>query len=994
MQAASNAEEAVMDLDVLVAVSQLAAGQTRMEMSLMDIKQAVHQKEAAPSVDASAEIVDMDVLMAVNRLQEGQGRVEGLLAGIQQELASLPERLGAACRPASARQARQTHHERASHDSHFNSSNGEVHGSFWVGDVGFFTPGMNDEAEIGRQWSGRPSVAGGSDFLEDWPTTVVMRPGYEGPRGTFTARSHTASSSADLVQSTRSNRKGDSMKGGVASRWRRFTSGRLVAHPNSTFRSMWNLVSVTMLLHDMTVVPVLLAWNLQIEGWMLAIAWASCIFWTVDVTLSFMTGYTIGGRLEMRLSRIARRYIATWFLPEMLIVMNDWLNLLLDTGSGFSSAGSLRILRFTKCLKLLRVIGALRVMKISRLVKDMMERRLSGLTVLVQCVLASCFALWLSHILGCIWFGVGRLAPTDTKARWIEMASERQGSVVPFMEETLVYQYATAVHWAFAQFTLGAIEIVCTNSWERLFNVLCLLIGLTFGSTIVSSLSASMVDYQMRILDKTDKMRRLTRFLRENRVCHNTTLQVQQQAVERLNMEERLKEDDVAVLKLLSKSLRLELRHEIFGTYLNTHPLFHLWSKLDKEFIQRLCSQAAEFIFPRQLDEIFVAGTCTDKMYYLVSGTLEYHQDGELIPLPADAEPPKPEAVQEGTWLAEASLWTHWMHVGTCKAVTIGHVLMLDAEEVVKICHRRGAVREVASDYCRIFFRRIHASKPPHLCYPNDLMVPNTEFSDMLVDMDVQVRTRIGILALEHLQKDFFKIRRKEDMDQLADEVGRGRSFLYLDVTGQIERVVHKVVARIIRSDGRVFVRVAKSNDGKRIDGSCKLPRCAAEQGETPNEAYERLVASMGWSTNDMSDSSSEDDVVVKESRKFKLHTKCLIRATSSIVHADVQLPIVATGGPKATSIHSNMTASTVLRSSRSSGSAGVESMPASALPSMQFMATESTSNSRFYKAEHPDYPNRLCFYTWIPVGKFNYWSSPIGRKDLHEWLSSIRLSL
>eukprot|EP00971_Amphidinium_carterae_P135666 2688116-Amphidinium_carterae.1 len=47
-----------------------------------------------------------------------------------------------------------------------------------------------------------------------------------------------------------------------------------------------------------------------------------------------------------------------------------------------------------------------------------------------------------------------------------------------------------------------------TNSGERVFNIATLLIGLLFGSTLISSLSASMVDYGMTQKDHRDKLKR------------------------------------------------------------------------------------------------------------------------------------------------------------------------------------------------------------------------------------------------------------------------------------------------------------------------------------------------------------------------------------------------------------------------------------------------------------------------------------------------------
>lgn len=54
-----------------------------------------------------------------------------------------------------------------------------------------------------------------------------------------------------------------------------------------------------------------------------------------------------------------------------------------------------------------------------------------------------------------------------------------------------------ALHWAVGQIALGAIDTVPQNSAERLIWVMATLVGFIFGSTLVSSLSAAMINFQM-----------------------------------------------------------------------------------------------------------------------------------------------------------------------------------------------------------------------------------------------------------------------------------------------------------------------------------------------------------------------------------------------------------------------------------------------------------------------------------------------------------------
>lgn len=87
-----------------------------------------------------------------------------------------------------------------------------------------------------------------------------------------------------------------------------------------------------------------------------------------------------------------------------------------------------------------------------------------------------------------------------------------------FMDAPPAYQYTVSLHWAVGQIALGAIETMPTNSCERILFVLTMMFGFCFGSTLISTLSAAMMDYHMMQQDRTTKLRRLKQYLSENKV--------------------------------------------------------------------------------------------------------------------------------------------------------------------------------------------------------------------------------------------------------------------------------------------------------------------------------------------------------------------------------------------------------------------------------------------------------------------------------------------
>ena len=155
-----------------------------------------------------------------------------------------------------------------------------------------------------------------------------------------------------------------------------------------------------------------------------------------------------------------------------------------------------------------------------------------------------------------------------------------------------IYLYLTSFHWAMAQITLGAIELVASNSAERVFNIFLLFAGLLFSSTFVSSLSATMISFEMRSTELNNKMSVLRQFLRQNRVEGPLALRVRQQVENRIRKPMMLTVRDVDVLAILSTSLRTELHFSMCKAHMYRNPLFRLWSFVSLPLVQELCVES------------------------------------------------------------------------------------------------------------------------------------------------------------------------------------------------------------------------------------------------------------------------------------------------------------------------------------------------------------------------------------------------------------------
>lgn len=446
--------------------------------------------------------------------------------------------------------------------------------------------------------------------------------------------------------------------------------------------------------------------------------------------------------------------------------------------------------------------------------------------------------LWMNHILACLWYAIGRYAPSDTGVRWVERTIRFELEEVPYENMHHVFQYATAIHWSIAQTTLGAMEVEPVNTHERIFNVGCLVIGLFFGSSLISSLSARMVEFRMSMQLRSHTMSTLRRYLLENNVDKKVALVAVRQAAARLNDTGVLAAKDVPALATLATGVRHKLHCEICQPHLQKHQLFQMWQHIDSQWFQEFCSKAVEMKILRPDDDLFLPGTESAATYFVISGTMEYTQVPESSPVVKMTQ----STVEQGSRLCESTLWVHWIHVGKAEAMTRCQVLAIQVEGFTLAMHEHYTVGAIATDYGRVFAERVVSSRPPHFPWPDDLMVPFTEYGDVVVALPPQLHVLIGSVALDHCKSSRMRLwHNTQAHNDLRQEVEDGRSIVILSHAGEMERVVALVVMHIDRGDGRVFVQLAKWENSQVVP-DMQLPAAKCRRNESSDEAFQRLL--------------------------------------------------------------------------------------------------------------------------------------------------------
>lgn len=458
----------------------------------------------------------------------------------------------------------------------------------------------------------------------------------------------------------------------------------------------------------------------------------------------------------------------------------------------------------------------------------------------------------------------------------------------------------------------------------------------------------------MQTSHRTDAMRTLGQFLRQNGVEDKLSLRITKQIESRIQRATRLAEDDVNALALLSQSLRLELRHGIFSPHLLHHPVFRLINCGSLDVMKSFCMDSVELKCLQTGDDIFGAGNASEEAYYVIAGQLRYSQHPETSVSPTV----KHTHVLRGMWLSEAALWTHWIHVGNAEASQASEILVVSAHGLPKVLHKHRILQDVIAEYGKKYHVCVTSARPP-VAWPNDLHVPGSDFEEIVLSMDHNSRIVIGLHALRSTPGSAWSHSAKETARTLEQEVIEGRSVV-MNVTGEPYRVVSLVAFSIQRDTGEILVQLGTTTEQTKA-ASCKMPGGTVDVNELPLDAAHRVLWSkFGPIAHQVTITSSERKVTETDSKRWKLKSKYV----RTMYHATVQGPILL---PYA------VVPETEGHSIAKGG---------------QLLRTLALSEAFAFERENGD----VVYLAWIKPSDLDEYEKPDGEKAILAWFASVQI--
>jgi len=471
-----------------------------------------------------------------------------------------------------------------------------------------------------------------------------------------------------------------------------------ICYPNCQFKLCWDAIGAAMIFYDLFIIPLLQAFNPSQNLFLMVMDWLTLIYWTLSMGGSVLVGYVHDGRIVLDPKMIFVRYLKTWFIIDVLVVVPDWaFTIFASTAAVEQNAKSVKLLRFLRLIRMTRLLRLLKLRKIFDSLSDFIVSEYVSIFANIAKMIIVLLAI--NHFIGCIWFVVGS-AFEDAEDTWIKAHG--------FDGKDWVYQYATAFHWSITQFTPASMHVQPQNRIERFFAITVVVFGLVGFSYLVGSITGSLTQIRSLHEDASKQFWDLRRYLKQNQIGTTLSIRIQKYLEHAWqNQRTSISIGSIKLLKLLSEQLFAELQSELFVPHLSIHPLFLHLNTVSPITIHRLANAALGRKWLARDDLLFIAGESPTHMYVVASGQLEYSR------VDSQSKPHREIVDKSEDWISEPVLWTAaWIHIGGLAAITESDLVLVAPGPFGKMIRMNPVACSLAITYLKNFMNWLNSVPP------------------------------------------------------------------------------------------------------------------------------------------------------------------------------------------------------------------------------------------------------------------------------------------
>merc|ERR1719323_1600559 len=111
-----------------------------------------------------------------------------------------------------------------------------------------------------------------------------------------------------------------------------------------------------------------------------------------------------------------------------------------------------------------------------------------------------------NHFIACCWYALSE-GIENHSATWV--GSFRQ----EYDDPNDSFIYTTALHWSLTQFTAASMEVYPRNVWERVFNIVVVLVALVAFTQLLGIITSTMTELRQLDSEETRTRMRLRQYL-------------------------------------------------------------------------------------------------------------------------------------------------------------------------------------------------------------------------------------------------------------------------------------------------------------------------------------------------------------------------------------------------------------------------------------------------------------------------------------------------
>lgn len=388
---------------------------------------------------------------------------------------------------------------------------------------------------------------------------------------------------------------------------------RLLLHPRSAFRSLWNVLVIILLVYTATLMPYRMAFtvdedeslNWQFFEWVL-----NALFFADVVVTCFSSYYDDEGRLVLSHRQILLSYAKSWMLLDVAACLPFDL---------FFSSSSSKQTKYNSLIRLLRLPRLYRLTRLRRLLKmcksgrgsDWLEQLQDFLSLKNTALRLLSFFLTVLicvHLMSCMWFFVVKIEDFSPDT-WVVVNNMQDKSISSL--------YVACFYWAFTTLaTVGYGDITGTTNAERIVAVLWMMFGVYFFSFTIGSLSSivSSIDTKDTIL--TTKLAIIDEFVREARLDRGMRNRLRTAIKYNSEKEGYRLADKQDIFYELPKSLRYEVALAMHQGVVRQIPFF---TEKNPVFVSSIVPFLKP-LFVKSAEAVFSEKEHADEVYFLVKG--------------------------------------------------------------------------------------------------------------------------------------------------------------------------------------------------------------------------------------------------------------------------------------------------------------------------------------------------------------------------------------